>query len=134
MPGPVNGSRPVASSKAITPRAYTSVRASMGPSSHCSGAMYSGVPMMTPDSVRPAARAPRSFAIPKSTSFTKSRCPWRCTRKTFSGFRSRWITPCSWAHCSASHSWSRTSRESAGSIGPPRILSASVSPSRYSIT
>ena len=129
----VKGSCPVNSSNAITPSAYTSVRASMVPSSHCSGAMYSGVPTSTPAWVLPC-REPRSLAMPKSTSFTRCARPRRETRKTFSGLRSRCTTPCSWAAASASQSWSRIAIPAAGSTGPRRSSAASVSPSRYSIT
>ncbi len=39
-----NGRRPVNSSKLVMPSAYWSVAGPVGPSVHCSGAMYAGVP------------------------------------------------------------------------------------------
>ena len=62
----------------------------------CSGAMYSGVPTTRRGSWPRALRLSPAAAIhakPKSSSFTFSRPSAACTRKTFSGFTSRWITP-----------------------------------------
>ena len=61
---------------------------------HCSGDMYAGVPKMTPVRVfAPSlpAQSGRNFAIPKSSTFTRSP-PGDIgsdTRNRFSGLRSR---------------------------------------------
>ena len=87
----------------------------MGPSCRCSGAAYSGV--MRRISARVAvdptsqASGSRSFAMPKSSSFT---LPDRDT-KMFDGLRSRWTTRARCACCTASHTTrNRRSRASSG--------------------
>ena len=56
-------------------------------------------------------------------------------RKTFSGFRSRWTIPWSWAAARALHTWTISRAARAGRREPSlRTASARVSPSRYSIT
>ncbi len=66
-----------------------SERASPGFPSHCSGAMYAGVPITVPATVRVASPGPGAMcASPKSSSFT----PDLVTRM-LAGFRSRWVIP-----------------------------------------
>ena len=84
-----NGAPPISISYIKAPSAYTSVRASAGRPSTCSGAMYSGVPIVMPGLVSLQASDEVLRAMPKSRTLTKSVCPSRATRKTFSGFRSR---------------------------------------------
>ena len=69
----------------------------------CSGAMYSAVPMTTPATVRffccGLVRA--ALAMPKSMSLSTAR-PEANVTNTFSGLRSRWMTPSACAASSAS--------------------------------
>ncbi len=69
----------------------------------CSGLMYSGVPQTSPACVSFGSFAPGEviFAIPKSSTFTKSGSPRRGSTMTFSGFRSRCTIPCAWASARA---------------------------------
>ena len=104
--------------------------------SHCSGDMYAGVPITMPVRVRcePIALPPVSFAMPKSSSFTKSRSRPRCKRMMLSGFRSRWTIP----HLCEAESASATcsaivSARSGGSGASVRITCDSVTPARYSM-
>ena len=65
--------------------------------------MYSGVPTTNPVLVTfcPDSSPPTAFAMPKSTTFTRSFPPcWAIMM--LSGFRSRWTIPPSCATCSAS--------------------------------
>ena len=101
--------------------------------SHCSGAMYSGVPTIIPAAVWALAGASRSLAMPKSSSFTNG-APRRFSTNTLSGLRSRCTTPRSWAPWSASQSWRRMATASGIAMGPRRSKAESASPSRYSMT
>src|SRR2546428_237219 len=62
------GLLPVASAQRTQPSENTSLRASTSPPIHCSGDMYSRVPLATPASVR-CSRS-RAKAMPKSLSLT----------------------------------------------------------------
>ena len=95
-PGEMYGARPTNISYRMQPSAYTSVEpstSSLRPR-HCSGDMYAGVPKMTPVRVFGPSLPPqsgRSFAIPKSSTLTRSP-PGDIgsgTRNRFSGLRSR---------------------------------------------
>jgi hypothetical protein len=107
--------------------------------------MYSGVPNTAPARVSrgpscPGATAPVAssgvtLAMPKSTILTKSRRPSRLIRKMFSGLRSRWTMPLSWAAPSACAICAAIgSARSAGSGADSLIACDSVLPSTYSIT
>ena len=91
---PVNGGSPASISYSTAPRLYTSLRASSCRSAvACSGLMYCGVPMLRPVSVRRGPPASRTAsAMPKSASIASPSCS-----RMFSGFTSRWMTPCWWA-------------------------------------
>jgi len=91
---PANGGWPTSISYAITPHAYTSARASTcGSALTCSGAMYAGVPSVTPMEVSPVAPAgPDSLialATPKSVTMAAP-----LDSSTLSGLMSRCTTPC----------------------------------------
>jgi hypothetical protein len=80
-----------------------SLRASRSAPLNCSGLMYGGVPRTMPACVSFcsfAAAFSSLFAMPKSSTFTKSSSPARLVRKMFAGLRSRWTTPFSCASCS----------------------------------
>ena len=87
---PPNGIVPVAAAYIMIPNEKTSDRASTSLPRNCSGLMNFGVPMSWPAPVKPStACSPRSFATPKSSSFTNSGLfPFAIT-KTFSNLRSR---------------------------------------------
>jgi len=122
---PVNGVAPVSSSWRITPAAYTSVRASgTPPRSHCSGAMYAGVPSKSRSHSGGGSDPPR--ARPRST----RRAGPDGGRKTFSGLRSQWAHP---QRCSAS-TGARTARRirTASSPGNGAARASSRSASRGS--
>jgi len=94
-----------------------------------SGAMYPEVP--TSDPVMVFRFAPAELAIPKSVSNAlpsgrSSRLP---------GLTSRWVTPLSWAACSASAA-SATRRIVASALSRPTLarVRASDSPSMYFMT
>ena len=57
----------------------------------CSGAMYSGVPIVMPSRVRPCLSS-MNFAMPKSRSFDELLAALR-VRNMLSGLRSRWTMP-----------------------------------------
>ncbi len=79
----------------MTPSEKMSARASaFFASTRCSGAMYDSVPMDTWVLVRAKrelAASPRNEASPKSV--TLAMLPACLSKRMFSGFRSRWITP-----------------------------------------
>jgi hypothetical protein len=80
-----------------------------------------------------SAGASTIFAIPKSVSFTNSPSG-RGTSSTFSGLRSRWMTPSSCARPSADAACI-TMRAARGQSNAPRFsTSRSDSPSTYSMT
>jgi hypothetical protein len=132
---PSNGVRPVSSSKRMTPRAHTSLRASAAAASRsCSGAQYAGVPKYAFDAVMRASPSPSIFEIPKSSTLTTSRSP-TVQRKRFAGLRSRCTIPSPWASCIAPAVCSTRSTARATGIAPVLPISASRSrPSRYSMT
>ena len=126
---------PVSTKNASRPSAHTSVAGvTVERSSVCSGAIHAGVPIAEVASVRASAS---TLATPKSSTFT--RVPPRArrprARNTFSGLRSRWITPMPWAAPSACASCSNSSMADATSMGP-RLMTRvkSVSPWSSSIT
>ena len=80
-----------------------------------SGAMYPGVPKRC--SLKVIVGASTIFAIPKSVSLAKS-VPSRGTSSTFSGLRSRWMTPSSCARPSAEAICSATRIARTSSKGP----------------
>ena len=71
-----------------------------------------------------------SLAKPKSRTFA---CPFGVTI-TLAGFRSRWITPCSWASSSASAISMAIEVASFTVRGPDLIFAANDSPGTHSIT
>jgi hypothetical protein len=83
--GPTNGTHPDSISNINTPHAYTSNAVVAGHPCPCSGAMVSGVPMMTPGRVHPGAS--RSAAMPKSSNTARSP-PAERSSMTFWLFRS----------------------------------------------
>jgi hypothetical protein len=97
--------------------------------------MYAGVPITMPVRVcdEPFA-SPVSFAMPKSSSLTKSVSRPRCARMMLSGFRSRWTMPilCDAASASATCMPIANAR-SGGSGACWRISADSVPPARYSM-
>jgi hypothetical protein len=82
--------------------------------SACSGLMYSGVPIIWPDSVKTVwvvEAAAVALATPKSITFTLGAWPSTSNARMLPGFRSRWITPFRCACCIASQTrWNSTSR------------------------
>ena len=132
-----NGRRPASASYRDTEKLYWSEAAVARPPPKTSGAMYSGVPIISPVPV--AARAgerpmgvasdgsPRERARPKSSTFTPAE-PMR----TLCGLKSRWTIPAAWAAARprpAATNTSRTSRQ----VWRRAIQTASVSPSRCSM-
>ena len=98
--------------------------------------MYSGVPTTMPLWVRPlASDSPSTLAMPKSRTLTCSGVLPRLTRTTLPGFMSRWITPWSWAACSAWQICSAIERTRFHGSEPdsPSTCERSL-PCRYSIT
>ena len=84
---------------------------------HCSGLMYSGVPMTEPVMVRPpvpVSSAP--LAMPKSMRRTTP----LASRMMFGVFRSRWMIPTSWMACRPSATWMLMSK--ASSVGEAALL------------
>ena len=80
-----------------------SVRPSIASPLICSGAMYCGVPSMSPAWVIASwdcRESSRSFAMPKSSTRAMSRWRPRSCSITLSGLRSRWTRP--WACASIS--------------------------------
>jgi len=74
--------------------------------------MYSGVPIMTPNSVNNVCSVrccAVAFATPKSMIFGTG---WssRIVTSTLEGFRSRWMTPFWWACCTPSQTCMNSSR------------------------
>ena len=133
---------PVTISYRTTPKVNTSLRASASLPSNCSGAIYCGVPMMVPrpvsgvDSVTVAVMAAmlpvtagRNFATPKSSSFAPL-----LVSMMLLGFRSRCTTPARCALSSASAISMAHLSASPDVRGPRCRRSASVCPSRCSIT
>ncbi|GAO05230.1 hypothetical protein PSR1_04139 [Anaeromyxobacter sp. PSR-1] len=106
-----NGSLPVASQYRMVPSENTSLRASASWPSTISGAMWCGEPTSAPVMVMRSSEA-RIRAMPKSASFTEGgSSSWT---STFSGLRSRWMTPAACACASASASVRPTSMPSSG--------------------
>jgi len=81
--------------------------------SACSGAMYSGVPIIWRNSVNSVFSVSRwfvAFAMPKSITFGTGLPSCRVTRM-FDGLMSRWMIPFWWACCTARHTcWKSSSR------------------------
>jgi len=90
----------------MAPRLKTSQRSSMRPTSPraCSGGMYASVPSQrsasdaplpaaAPSTDGPSAFRSSTLASPQSMTWTSPKAP----TMTFSGFRSRWMTPLLWA-------------------------------------
>jgi hypothetical protein len=104
---PANGGLPVADWYSMTPTDQMSERASRSISPcTCSGLMNCGVPSTSPARVSALLPAPRSLAMPKSSSLTRNGSLSSRWRKTLAGLRSRWTI---WAWCaaaSAGKSWS----------------------------
>ena len=108
--------------------------------------MYSGVPKICPCSVSDGSASFSSsasrlctFAMPKSQTLTTSTSwpssPTSSMTMTFSGFKSRWTTPPSWAAASALHTWATRRTVRASSSRPwARMMSPRSWPSTYSIT
>ncbi len=115
-----------------------SLRASIGFPVNCSGLMYGGVPRTIPCWVSFCSFLSSSFdrfAIPKSSTFTKSFDPARSVRTMLSGFKSRWTIPRPCASSSEPHTWFMIFSTRAGSIAPPfSSVSARFFPSTNSIT
>ena len=93
---PANARRPAIISCSTQPNEKTSLGALVGSPRTCSGDMYAAVPMMVPGSVTIVAlvsscTGPERLycARPKSRILTRP----SVVRKTFSGLRSRWMTP-----------------------------------------
>ena len=137
---PAKARRPEIISKRTAPKAHMSARASAGLPSSCSGAMYGSVPTSVPgsatDAVAVAASVASSWwlaacsrARPKSSSLAPAR-----VSITFAGLRSRWMMPRSWAAARAPAIWRAIVTASRAGSGPRASRSASVSPSRYSMT
>ena len=104
--------------------------------SACSGDMYAGVPITTPAEVRCTSRPEAvSLAMPKSTTLTRSRCPFSSTRKTLSGLMSRWMI-LRWCAASSAHAHcNRIGPAIENGIRlPPASRAESGSPSSSSIT
>ena len=96
-----------------------SVRAStLAAPAACSGAMYSGVPMITLAPVRPPPVSSVNFEIPKSISLTSMRPGSGSCRNTFSGLRSRWMMPAACAAPSPISASRMINTASCGSIRP----------------
>ena len=92
-----------------------SVRASTASPRICSGAEYPAVPMYIPGRVI-AIEACRSFAMPKSRTFTT---PSASRTMMFSGLRSRWTTPIRWASLSPRAASAITDSARSTVNGPP---------------
>ena len=103
----------------------------------CSGAMYCGVPSMSPACVIcicVARFSSRSLAIPKSSTRTTSRWRPRSCSITLSGLRSRWMIEWAWASVSAAETWIAIRRARPIGSGASRwITERSERPSMYSI-
>ena len=130
---------PVTISYRTNPNENWSDRKSSGRELACSGDMYSTVPITVPGRVEevstvPASSGclvsgPASFASPKSRIFTN---PSRETIR-FSGFKSRWTTPASWALASPSAICAAMGMACCKGIEPAASMSRSNSPSTSSI-
>jgi hypothetical protein len=101
---PSNGAGPPSAIHSATQNANWSLRASTSPPSHCSGAMYFGVPTTAPSTLR---LCPGSVVCAASTRRPLSARPKSLTRgrpslpmSTFSGLKSRCTSPASCAACS----------------------------------
>jgi hypothetical protein len=137
---PANGRFPVTSSYTMTPRAKTSIRASIGRPAICSGAMYPGVPA-TAAALAPGGAGPGSSAVGALSISTD----WRASPKsrsltlpagvnmTFSGLRSRWTTPRAWSSASPSAIWMAMSTACTRAASGWFIHCRSVRPCTYSI-
>ena len=95
-----NGQTPVTSSYSTTPNAYTSVAGVTSPPSTCSGAMYAGVPEITPASAKDSDKAvasPAALRRARPKSVTTTRISWSgalgSTSITFGLLKSRCTTP-----------------------------------------
>ena len=99
----------------MVPSEKRSLRSSASFPSTISGAMWLGDPTSAPVMVMRSSEA-RMRAMPKSVSLTAVRSPsWTIT---FSGFRSRWMTPAAWAWARASARARPTSRPTSGLAKP----------------
>ena len=108
------GRLPVSISYNTHPNAYRSDRASACLPSHCSGAIYAGVPITAPACV--SVGSPGSAAMcakPKSRTFTPC-----FVRRIFAGFRSRCVIPLRCAASSASQICPAYRRASDSGSGP----------------
>ena len=98
----VNGGRPASISYATTPSAYWSEAPVSESPLHCSGLIYSGVPMVAPVCVSPDC-ASDIFEMPKSV----TKASPSLSTMMLAGFTSRWMTPpaerC--AYASADPTW-----------------------------
>lgn len=134
---PWKGRWPLIISYSITPRAQTSPRTSprLSPSM-ASGGRYEGVPTTPPAlvsrssaPVRVTKETPKSSTLGRSTPFSSR------TRNTFSGLRSRWMTPLAWATVTPFITRSRILTASSGASDPWRLRRcSSVSPCSSSMT
>ena len=132
---------PVTISYSTAPNEKMSLRASASFPSTCSGDIYGTVPTTAPSSVIGVARGVMSvnvasaasgsaaFANPKSSSLAPD-----FVSMMLPGLRSRCVTPLRRALSRALAIWIPHSSTSATGIGPFSNLSASDSPSRYSMT
>ena len=139
---PSNAGAPVSISYSTAPNAKMSVRASASCPSSCSGAMYWNVPRIVPCAVRfggvvgsidrplAATTGAALFARPKSSSLAPALVSMMLPASGRDGRCPR-DAPCR----ARRRSRSRSSAPRASGSGPARrAASASVSPSRYSIT
>jgi hypothetical protein len=124
----------------MTPSAQMSARAStLRVDLSCSGDMYVGDPITARVLVMlspwVASSVTETFAMPKSSTLTRSDPSGCVTTKRFADFRSRWTMPSPCASAIASQVCVMKSTASATDSGPRRKSRCSrSSPSRYSIT
>jgi hypothetical protein len=123
----LNGSLPVAANSMIPPHANTSAGAPARSPVNTSGAMYVGVPEISPVAVSDISSV---RARPKSI----TRGPSGPSR-TLSGFMSLWITPASWIAVSAVATPVASRCSSPGvKLLPSRTAEPRLGPSTYSLT
>ena len=114
----------------MMPSEKTSASAPASRPSMISGAMWAGEPTSAPVIVIRSSVS-RSLAMPKSISLSTP----SSRTMTFSGFRSRWMTPSSCACASAAaSSWMIIAASSGGSRPPSSRYCRSVRPRMYSVT
>ena len=99
----------------MVPSEKMSLRTSASRPSTTSGGMWWGEPTMAPVMVIRSSEA-STRAMPKSASLTAGRSP--SSMSTFSGLRSRWMTPAEWAWTSASARGRPTSIPISGKPNP----------------